>query len=393
MNMPLHVELLPDVPLPAVVTTLRRLVDLHDALRVRIRVQDGQPVQWLDEERPPRIDVVDGSQLPARTAQLVAARIAEAQIHTPFDLEREPPIRLAVVRMPDSTRVLLTVHHVVFDGQSEAILLAEADAHLTAILRGAPAPHLEAGSYLRYARRRAEVDLSADVEFWTARLADVESALVLPERDRRGARRTRARRRLELTPEESATLRGFAATHDLTLFTVVLAAVAQTLADLSGRQDVVLAIDFGERPAEAENVIGLFVNQMLLHCEVAGDFVTTCSQVRRSVADVIEHPHAPYAAVLHHLRRTNPALAKRPYQVKMSHLRRPPRSGSGTWRVLPGLPRDVDENLTLLCQDAASVVTVVAEYSPEVFDDRTVDALLIHCRSALGPVLDRNGER
>ena len=89
MNMPLHGELPPEIGLDAVVATLRFLVLRHDVLRVRIRVKDGKPVQWIDDGRPPRITIVDLAGLGDAAARRVAESLGSAQVGTPFDLAAE----------------------------------------------------------------------------------------------------------------------------------------------------------------------------------------------------------------------------------------------------------------------------------------------------------------
>ncbi|MFC5290061.1 condensation domain-containing protein [Actinokineospora guangxiensis] len=399
MNMPLHGDLPPGTGLDAVVGALRFLVLRHDVLRVRIRVKDGTPVQWIDDDHPPRIDVVDLAALNGGPARRAAADLAAAQVGTPFDLEAEPPVRIAVLRLPDRLRVLMTVHHVAFDGTSEQILL---DGAAALAARGPEVGLAEAGSYLAYAKRQAESDHTASTDFWVERLAGVETAALLPQREQAAARRTRCRHERALSAPEASALRAYADIHGTTMYGVLLAAFALALARLSERPDVVMAIDYGGRPPGAENTVGLFVNQLLLRCsmntgredtgeggdgEASDGLDAACAEVRARLAEAVEHGHAPFSAVVQRLRRRNKELARRPFQVKVSYLRHDRPDDRGGWQMTPGLPGDVGDGVTFLCRDDGASVTVIAEYAAEQFAAETVDAVLSAWERALAPAL------
>lgn len=98
------------------------LADRHEALRTRIVVEDGWPVQVVEPVGhgfPCPVNDVIGR--PDEAAGLRRDDPAEA-----FDLSRAPLARARLLVEGDRRHVLLiTVHHIVFDGWSRTLLLRE----------------------------------------------------------------------------------------------------------------------------------------------------------------------------------------------------------------------------------------------------------------------------
>src|SRR5712691_8128249 len=68
-------------------------------------------------------------------------RLSEEQLLRPFDLSRCPLVRTQVLRTGEDEHVLLvTMHHIVSDGWSTAVLVREVAALYDALVRGAPSP-------------------------------------------------------------------------------------------------------------------------------------------------------------------------------------------------------------------------------------------------------------
>ena len=106
-------------------------------------------------------------------------RMAERHAHRPFDLSRDPMLRLALVRTRDEEHVLLlTMHHIATDGWSIEVLVHEVQALYGAFTAGRPSPLPELPiQYVDFAAwQRMWIDgqvLSAEVDFWRRQLAEL----------------------------------------------------------------------------------------------------------------------------------------------------------------------------------------------------------------------------
>ena len=97
------------------------LCDRHDSMR-------------LTFHPTPRLAATGGAGADVAVVQSLAS--AEAQLMAPFDLEAGPLQRLAIVRSQDCDKLLLVLHHLIVDGVSWSILLAELAQALEALERG-----------------------------------------------------------------------------------------------------------------------------------------------------------------------------------------------------------------------------------------------------------------
>jgi non-ribosomal peptide synthase protein (TIGR01720 family) len=104
---------------------IRRLLDHHDALRLRFHHIDGTWRQWLDKpsaEIP--LEVVDLSTY-SRDEQASQREIHANRWQRSLDLSNSPLLRTALFLGHDDPRLLVIIHHLVVDGISWRILIED----------------------------------------------------------------------------------------------------------------------------------------------------------------------------------------------------------------------------------------------------------------------------
>merc|ERR1711938_495606 len=103
---------------------LDRLSARHATLRTGFATTDAGIVQLVAAEAPPPLVVDDLRTRPDGADE--ALRLARHEAATPFDLAAAPLFRARLIRVGDHESLLLLVlHHIVGDGWSSRILLAE----------------------------------------------------------------------------------------------------------------------------------------------------------------------------------------------------------------------------------------------------------------------------
>lgn len=242
------------------------LIERHEALRTSFHRARGSTLQAVAPPANLQVEQVEirSVDLRGRPSTTVDTEVDEliAELHDePFDLERPPALRLAVVRRPDFTStVVLVTHHIVSDNWSMKVLWRELFA---AYQGGASALDDVPTSTATMARRAAWEQERASSGAWT-RTADRASATLRgaacpPLGDRRRSGSTTALD-VVLTPEGVAALdraRGaFKATPFALAFTVIVRSIARAL----GRDDLVVFVPVSNRDAENWNAVGLFAN-------------------------------------------------------------------------------------------------------------------------------------
>jgi amino acid adenylation domain-containing protein len=300
----------------ALAAALAEVVRRHQVLRARFVERDGEPRLEIAEALAPGfLPLVDLSILaPARrSAELARLRSAEAE--RPFDLAAGPLLRTALVRLgAEEHALLLDFHHAVSDGWSEGVLLRELAAlydWARAARAGTPSPLAE--PVLQYAdfavwqRAWPPEVLGRQLAYWRGQLAGAPTALELPaDRPRPAVASLRgASRRRLLGAPEAARLRQVARREGATLYMLLLAAFAATLARHGGQEDVLVAMPVANRTRpELEGLIGFFVNTLALRVRLAGDpdFRRVLASVRQTALAALAHQDLPFEALVEELR-------------------------------------------------------------------------------------------
>ncbi|WP_395366318.1 amino acid adenylation domain-containing protein [Streptomyces sp. YH02] len=274
---------------------LQLLLHRHPLLRASFRqLPGGEVVQRL----------ADHVTLPWReadTAETGLDDILRADRAERFALDRPPLLRASLIKDGRRHRLLLTLHHIVADGWSVAVLLRE----LTDAYRGAALPEPVAPEpYLSWLAGR---DRDAARAAWRQALAGLDGPTRLPALTTPGDDAAEAPARPEhvdtrLPNDLTAALTTYARTHGLTLSSVFHGVWGLLLGALTGGRDVVFGTTVSGRTTEVaglDSAVGLFINtvpaRVTLHPE------ETLTELLRRVQDehaaLLDHQHLGLADI------------------------------------------------------------------------------------------------
>ncbi|WP_158623468.1 non-ribosomal peptide synthetase [Corallococcus sp. CA053C] len=292
---------------------LTELTRRHELLRTIYEEVDGRPWQRVLPVTPVRVPLLDLSGLPVDQRERQREEAIREELRQPLSLFAPPLFRWSALRLaPDEHELVLVEHHVVHDGVSFSVLMRELDALYNAYLRGEASPLLEpAVQYRDFAVwQRATLDspaMKAQLAFWRERLAGAPE--VLPLSTDRPRPRVQGSHgdliRLELPPALPGALRAFCQREGVTLFNALFAAFTTLLHRYTGEQDLCIGSAFAARAGirNIENVIGMFVNAVVLRCDVSGapSFRDLVRQVRDVTAAAAEHQTYPFLKLVESL--------------------------------------------------------------------------------------------
>ncbi|HEU5471987.1 MAG TPA: amino acid adenylation domain-containing protein [Actinophytocola sp.] len=269
------------------------LLDRHAALRAAF-VPDatGNLVQVIPSrvELPWRHLVLTGGEPELR-------RLCTADRDTRLDPSAAPLLRMSLLHTgPDRAELVLTAHHVSFDGWSVPLLIKEL-FHLYGT--GGDASGLpRVPSYRTFLAWLAEQDHDRAARAWAAELAGVDGATLL-------TRGTRVRAAsggevgnvdVPLAPALVRRLSSRAAQLGVTVNTVVQGAWAVTLGRQTGRREVVFGATVSGRPADlpgVADIVGLFINTLPVRvsCDPAATLAQLCIDLQDRQAELLDHHH------------------------------------------------------------------------------------------------------
>ncbi|MEO7288268.1 MAG: amino acid adenylation domain-containing protein, partial [Jatrophihabitantaceae bacterium] len=264
-----------------------QLVARHASLRAGF-VSDvtDDPVQVVLAGAEPPWQQLDLSQLSAAEQAGVVDRLLGSERESLPDLDSPPLLRFALAALAaDRALLVLSAHHVLYDGWSEQLLAGEL-AELYAGIELAPA-----GNFRDYLQWLARQDRAAGVQAWRARLAGAGPTLLAAAPD--PAQPVAMRQLLvplggqELVPDHRLRV---------TRGTIAQAAWAIALAELTGTDEVTFGVTVSGRPGElpgVESTIGLFINTIPLRVRVDPDqrIAELFEQLAGAQVSMLAHEH------------------------------------------------------------------------------------------------------
>jgi amino acid adenylation domain-containing protein len=391
-NNPAALGLHGTLDVPALERSLTEVVRRHEALRTVFESVDGEPGQLVRPAAPVALPVTDLSALaPAERAER-ARLAAQADAQAPFDLAAGPLLRAGLLRLADEEHhLLLNVHHIVADGWSIGILVAELAALYAAYLRGEPSPLPEpAVQYPDYALWQRERlrggELQRQLGYWTDRLAGAPTLLALPtDRPRPAVQRYHGSYHAATVDADVVRdLLAAAQAERATLFMALTAALSVLLWRYSGQDDVCVGTPFANRDhAEVEGLIGHFVNTVVVRSRLdpRQSFAALLDGVRDHVLDAYAHPDLPLDQLVEALKPERHTSHSPLFQVMLVMQNMPRGRLELPGLTLRPLPTSTDAarfDLAVEAAEGEDGLALTFEYNTDLFDAGTVARLADH---------------
>ena len=287
------------------------VVERHTILRTTFEVFDDEPRQVIHPGDTAPVSFIDLAAYPDAERTVELERRLCAQAARPFDLANEWPLRISIFRLGENEHVLMvTVHHIAFDGWSLGILWHEVGALYGAKVSGTAAslarPPLQYAEFAGWQREWLQGPrLKCQLDYWLAQLRDM-APLELPTDHPRRALPLRRVQSVGVTIDAVTAhrLRGLGRAEQATPFIVLLSAFQVLLARYTGQEDIAVGSPVANRPrVEFERLIGLFVNTLVFRTDLSGEpsFRELIARVRRTALSAYEHQDLPFERLVEEL--------------------------------------------------------------------------------------------
>jgi len=358
----------------------------HDVLRSRISETAGQLFATVDPPAP--VDVLV-SDLRGLDARVIDHRL-KASAREGFDLAAGPLLRAELFLAADRTSVLLVnVHHVVFDGWSLRLLwdeltalYASASSSAMAELPELPMRYGEFAAWQRaqFAAGRFEDDLA----YWERQLSGVPTSLSLDGGRRRPGRRGYGGEdhRFIVPAATRDLVTRLARTLNATSYMVMVAAWSVLLSRHARQEDLLIGSPVAGRDLpEVENLIGLFVNTVLLRMRPEPDspFSHLVAQTRQTVLDALTHQRLPFEKLAERMQAGRATSRNALFQTMFSYDTYPKLTDMSAAIAavslfdIPNGAAKFDLSATVL--DIDSGMEIQLEYDKEVLDAGLIEHL------------------
>ncbi|MGS0897494.1 amino acid adenylation domain-containing protein [Burkholderia stagnalis] len=392
-NLPHALLLRGPLDVAAVQGAFDALVQRHEILRTRIVDTDGRPRQAIADAHAVDVPMYDLTPLPTAQrkprADVLLAELAAA----PFALATDLPLRAHLLRLEDDAHVLLvTMHHVASDGWSIGVMMQEFATLYTAFAHRQPSPlppvTLQYLDFAVWQIRFFEGPIIADqLAYWTRQLDGAPTLLTLPtDRARPAVRRSAGANFAFVVPEATvAGLRALAARHRASLFMALAAAYGVLLSRYAGQRDVCVGTPVaGRQRADLESMIGVFMNVLVLRCDVDGalPFDAFLERMRTVALGAYANQDLPFERLVdalkleRHLSHT--PLFQAFLQVDNEALTQAaplPGIEAERWPLEGGTAK---YDLSLLVGDVGGELRCCFQYAVDLFDEATIARMARH---------------
>ncbi len=342
-NVPLVLRLEGTLDVQALDQALADVVARHESLRTVFTEADGVAQQVIHEGDAAR----PALQRFAVQADALDQALRDAVGYC-FDLQREIPWRASLFELGPERHVLCVLtHHIASDGWSWGPLARDLTAAYTARCHGvAPAWEPLPVQYADYSLWQREwmaqesepgSQAAREVAYWTSALADLQELSNLPtDRPRPSVPSHRgATVAFSIDAEIHRRLLALARESQASLFMVLHAAVAALLCSLGVGNDIVLGSPVAGRNDEAlEELIGFFVNVLVLRLDTAGDpsFRALVARAREVDLEAYTHQNLPFERLVEIVNPTRSSSHHPLFQTKLML----ENNAQSSW-ALPGL--------------------------------------------------------
>ncbi|MFD8922917.1 amino acid adenylation domain-containing protein, partial [Streptomyces sp. NPDC059569] len=367
---------------------LDAVVARHEPLRTTFAAEEGVARQIVrpEAELPFRfVDLADS----ADPDRLISVAMAE-----PYDLRTGPLVRALLVRVgAEEYRFLLAMHHIVTDGASMEIIVRELRAYYAAALRGdagaagLPPLPVQYADYAAWQRGRFSGSaLDRHVGYWRERLDGLEPLELPTDRPRPAVRGgAGAVHAFTLPADVAAGIRNVGREQGASLFVTLTAVTQLLMARHSGQDDIAVGTAVpGRERAEVENLVGFFINILVLRSRIdqTRSFTEFLAEVRETVLEAFEHQDVPFERLVEILAPERDT-SRTPLVQSMVVLQNTPAESAefeGV-RVARGTlarqesPYDVSWEFE---EDEEERLHCAIEYSTDLFDPATVERLGRH---------------
>lgn len=405
-NIPASVRLIGPLDMAAAQASINEIIRRHEVLRTTFGSVDGHVSQVIAPSLSLPMPVTDLRALPPAEREAAAREAVHEEAQRPFELASGPLLRVSFLRLTDNEHVLLlTIHHVVSDDWSMGVFVGELAALYPAFAKGQPAPlpelPIQYADYAAWQRSDSHKQLlQSQLEFWKERLAPLVGQPPIPtDRTRQPTQTYHGERRFRMFPEAlAAQLKALSQQEETTLFIVLLAGINILLRQYMGGSQIVVGSPVaGRSKREIEELIGFFVNTVVLRTDLSGDpsFRDLLVRAREVTTSAYSHQDVPFEQVVESLRTQRDQNQGALFQVFFNML-----NAASQQVEIPGLTikpfgdfivgaPDVGAkfDVTFVAVEHPHGLQVDISYNVDLFEPATIDWLLEHLQSILESVV------
>ncbi len=387
-NLPISFKITGNLNIARLQKTLNTIVERHEIMRTILTNVDAKPVAVVIENASVDLAIIKWN---GDVETFIGEEAAK-----PFDISTDLMLRATLLEVNSNEFILILVmHHIASDGWSVGVLFNE----LVALYKGNTLPEL-AIQYSDFAvwQRQYLSDqvLEKQLSYWKQQLDGMPTTLELAtDKSRPAILTTNGKTRHFVLPVSLANkLKILSQEQGSTLFMTLLGAFQILLHRYSGQDDIVVGSPIaGRNHAEVEDLIGFFVNTLVLRSKINRDssFIEFLADVREVALGAYAHSDIPFEKLVSELQPERDVSRTPLFQVMFVLQNAPMQDLELPDLSIKPLLADTGTamfDLTLdMMEEANSELTASFEYNTDLFDDSTIERMMVHFQTLLESIV------
>ncbi len=382
--------------------SFQEIVNRHENLRTSFVLEGEKPEQHIRDHLKIDFPVIRLDNLPEQEREAALQKCAAEEARKPFDMATGPMFRVSLAVISDTQHaVLLTMHHIVYDGWSLAVLFRELKELYEAFSAGRESTlqplKIQYADYALWQRKEVESGAMQNQRaYWQQQLGGHLPTLQVPS-DRQRPNTpgyAGAMHWFYLSRELTTELEMLARREDSTLFMVLLAAFSLLLYRYTGEEDILVGTPIANRNRrEIEGLIGFFINSLVMRTSMTGnpDFCQLLERVKSMASDAYANQDYPFEKLVEDLHPDRHIGQNPIFQTMFALQNTPPppdKIGEMDFSI-----EEVDSgtavfDITLSMYENEAGLNGYFEYSTEIFEAATIERMAENFRQLLQSIVD-----
>ncbi|GAF07319.1 long-chain-fatty-acid-CoA ligase [Paenibacillus pini JCM 16418] len=337
------------------------------------------------------------SDLPGMEPSEIISHV-RAKAYEPFQLEQGPLMRTHLFTLPNQeTIVLITFHHLIFDGISMlSFLKALLSAYQELVDGRQPRLSSHAASYRDFVEWEQDMlDGKKGAEhlaYWKRQLSGTLPVLEIPsDHPRASAQSFKGRTYTRMLPDQLAEqIKAFSHSYSTNLSIVYLSIFKLLLHRYTQQEDIIVGMPTIGRPEDRfESIIGYFINMIAVRSQLTGTnaFSDLVHDLQMTVADGLDHAAYPFPRLVKELKVERSRANSPLFQTVFMYQNFVQNGGlEDILAVCPALHLALMEEvrqegefeLALEVYEQGDGIALSFKYDPDCFELSTIERMMTH---------------
>jgi len=368
---------------------IKSVVCRHSAMHTVFKFVSDEPVQEILPVGEVHLNSID-IQNEYKDNNLRIKDLIVEEARRAFNIETGPLHRFTLIRDSQNEFVfLISLHHIISDEYSFIILIRDLIAYYKAYIKGKqpdlkelPIQYSDYSYWLNNLLKSGLLD--KEVLYWKEKLSGKLSFVRLPLVKEPDWKVYRGKyRQLSIEDDTIDSLKKLCAKEGASLFMGFCGVLYSLLYRITGDNDISFGTAIsGRRWKETEDIIGFFVNVLLLRTEIMGElnFISLLDKVKETVTGAFTHQTLPFEKCIKEA-KLDRSLINLPYHVTFNYIdsvREDHEVDGVRFEPIQYTKETVSHNLGLFIENVSGKYYCAFSYKDDLFEESTIDRIAVY---------------